>query len=217
MAGHAGKTTLLRDVTGLLAEGFKKRMVVVDTSNEIGGDGTVPHSCIGRARRMPVVHKSCQHEVLQEAVQNHNPEVCIWSSAKERKDKKRKDKKRKDKKRQEKTRKDKKRQEKTRKEKKRQDKKRKGGGERGKKRKGNAFQRQLYEKPSSIDLLQCTIGTFAHHQCSDLAIEHLAISPASTSLQAASKLRVHTTTMCWQCATQLDANLRFVLSGDCGG
>ncbi|KAL0048425.1 hypothetical protein WJX82_002840 [Trebouxia sp. C0006] len=72
-----GKTTLLRDVTGLLAEGFKKRMVVVDTSNEIGGDGTVPHSCIGRARRMPVVHKSCQHEVLQEAVQNHNPEVIV--------------------------------------------------------------------------------------------------------------------------------------------
>ncbi len=85
MAGYAGKTTLLRDVTGLLAERFKKRVVVVDTSNEIGGDGTVPHACIGRARRMPVVHKSCQHEVLQEAVQNHNPEVCIWSLAMTRK------------------------------------------------------------------------------------------------------------------------------------
>ncbi len=81
MAGYAGKTTLLRDVTGLLAERFKKRVVVVDTSNEIGGDGTVPHTCIGRARRMPVVHKSRQHEVLQEAVQNHNPEVCMWSLA----------------------------------------------------------------------------------------------------------------------------------------
>ena len=73
----AGKTTLLRDVTGLLAERFGRRVVVVDTSNEIGGDGKVPHSCIGRARRMPVPHKSRQHEVLQEAVQNHNPEVRL--------------------------------------------------------------------------------------------------------------------------------------------
>ena len=71
----AGKTTLLRDVTGLLAERFGRRVVVVDTSNEIGGDGKVPHSCIGRARRMPVSNKSRQHEVLQEAVQNHNPQV----------------------------------------------------------------------------------------------------------------------------------------------
>ena len=71
----SGKTTLLRDVTGLLAERFGRRVVVVDTSNEIGGDGKVPHKCIGRARRMPVPHKSRQHEVLQEAVQNHNPEV----------------------------------------------------------------------------------------------------------------------------------------------
>ena len=73
----AGKTTLLRDVTGLLAERFGRRVVVVDTSNEIGGDGKVPHSCIGRARRMPVQHKSKQREVLQEAVQNHNPEVRL--------------------------------------------------------------------------------------------------------------------------------------------
>ena len=82
----AGKTTLLRDVTGLLAERFGRRVVVVDTSNEIGGDGKVPHSCIGRARRMPVPHKSRQHEVLQEAVQNHNPEVrplgsSLWLSS----------------------------------------------------------------------------------------------------------------------------------------
>ena len=76
----AGKTTLLRDVTGLLAERFGRRVVVVDTSNEIGGDGKVPHSCIGRARRMPVPHKSRQHEVLQEAVQNHNPQVRSPSS-----------------------------------------------------------------------------------------------------------------------------------------
>ena len=76
----AGKTTLLRDVTGLLAERFGRRVVVVDTSNEIGGDGKVPHSCSGRARRMPVPNKSRQHEVLQEAVQNHNPEVCSPSS-----------------------------------------------------------------------------------------------------------------------------------------
>ena len=77
----AGKTTLLRDVTGLLAERFGRRVVVVDTSNEIGGDGKVPHSCIGRARRMPVPHKPRQHEVLQEAVQNHNPEVRSLSSS----------------------------------------------------------------------------------------------------------------------------------------
>ncbi|KAL3153362.1 hypothetical protein ABBQ38_011703 [Trebouxia sp. C0009 RCD-2024] len=79
LLGHpgVGKTTLLRDVTGLLAERFGRRVVVVDTSNEIGGDGKVPHSCIGRARRMPVPHKSRQHEVLQEAVQNHNPEIVV--------------------------------------------------------------------------------------------------------------------------------------------
>ncbi len=71
----AGKTTLLRDVVSVLANTFNKRVVVVDTSNEIGGDGAVPHSCLGRARRMPVHDLSKQHEVLLQAVQNHNPQV----------------------------------------------------------------------------------------------------------------------------------------------
>ncbi|DBA96942.1 TPA: hypothetical protein ACH3X1_001273 [Trebouxia sp. C0004] len=61
-----GKTTLLRDVVGLLANTFNKRVVVVDTSNEIGGDGAVPHSCLGKARRMPVHDQSRQHEVLSQ-------------------------------------------------------------------------------------------------------------------------------------------------------
>lgn len=71
----AGKTTLLRDVVSLLANRFNKRVVVVDTSNEIGGDGAVPHECLGIARRMPVHDHSKQHEILLQAVQNHNPQV----------------------------------------------------------------------------------------------------------------------------------------------
>ena len=78
--GAAGKTTLLRDVVGLLANTFNKRVVVVDTSNEIGGDGAVPHSCLGKARRMPVHDQSRQHEVLLQAVQNHNPQVQLWAA-----------------------------------------------------------------------------------------------------------------------------------------
>ena len=73
--GPAGKTTLLRDVVGLLANTFNKHVDVVDTSNEIGGDGAVPHSCLGKARRMLVHDQSRQHEVLLQAVQNHNPQV----------------------------------------------------------------------------------------------------------------------------------------------
>ncbi len=52
-------------------------MVIVDTSNEIGGDGDVPHPAIGRARRMQVSHPERQHEVMIEAVENHNPEVIV--------------------------------------------------------------------------------------------------------------------------------------------
>ena len=78
--GPTGKTTLLRDVVGLLANTFNKRVVVVDTSNEIGGDGAVPHSCLGKARRMPVHDQSRQHEVLLQAVQNHNPQVQVWTA-----------------------------------------------------------------------------------------------------------------------------------------
>ena len=70
-----GKTTMLREAARILAE--KKRVVIVDTSNEIGGDGDVPHPAVGRARRMQVSTPSQQHEVMIEAVENHNPEVIV--------------------------------------------------------------------------------------------------------------------------------------------
>lgn len=70
-----GKTTMLREAARVLAE--KKRVVIVDTSNEIGGDGDVPHPAIGRARRMQVSRPEQQHEVMIEAVENHNPEVIV--------------------------------------------------------------------------------------------------------------------------------------------
>ncbi len=70
-----GKTTMLRESARILAE--KKRVIIVDTSNEIGGDGDVPHPAVGRARRMQVATPSLQHEVMIEAVENHNPEVII--------------------------------------------------------------------------------------------------------------------------------------------
>ncbi|MGD8474774.1 MAG: AAA family ATPase, partial [Anaerolineae bacterium] len=70
-----GKTTLLREAARVL--GDKKRVVVVDTSNEIGGDGDIPHPAIGRARRMQVAQPEFQHEVMIEAVENHMPEVII--------------------------------------------------------------------------------------------------------------------------------------------
>lgn len=70
-----GKTTMLREAARVLAE--KKRVVIVDTSNEIGGDGDVPHPAVGKARRMQVSHPERQHEVMIEAVENHNPEVIV--------------------------------------------------------------------------------------------------------------------------------------------
>jgi stage III sporulation protein SpoIIIAA len=70
-----GKTTLLREAARVMAE--EKRVVVVDTSNEIGGDGDIPHPAIGRARRMQVATPEFQHEVMIEAVENHMPEVII--------------------------------------------------------------------------------------------------------------------------------------------
>ena len=70
-----GKTTILREAARILAE--TKRVVIVDTSNEIGGDGDVPHPAVGRARRMQVAMPSLQHEVMIEAVENHNPEVIV--------------------------------------------------------------------------------------------------------------------------------------------
>ena len=70
-----GKTTMLREAARILAE--KLRVVIVDTSNEIGGDGDVPHPAVGEARRMQVAKPSLQHEVMIEAVENHNPEVIV--------------------------------------------------------------------------------------------------------------------------------------------
>ncbi|GAB4817298.1 hypothetical protein N2152v2_004344 [Parachlorella kessleri] len=72
-----GKTTLLRDVANILANTFRKRVVVIDTSNEIAGDAPTPHACIGRARRMMVSDRGSQHAVMIEAVQNHTPQAVI--------------------------------------------------------------------------------------------------------------------------------------------
>ncbi|CAL9129642.1 unnamed protein product [Musa textilis] len=72
-----GKTTLIREIARVLADKHMKRVIIVDTSNEIGGDGDVPHSGIGRARRMQVPNVSMQHNVMIEAVENHMPEVII--------------------------------------------------------------------------------------------------------------------------------------------
>ncbi|XP_042383236.1 protein SEEDLING PLASTID DEVELOPMENT 1-like isoform X2 [Zingiber officinale] len=72
-----GKTTLIREIARVLADEKMKRVVIVDTSNEIGGDGDIPHLGIGRARRMQVPNVSMQHNVMIEAVENHMPEVII--------------------------------------------------------------------------------------------------------------------------------------------
>jgi stage III sporulation protein AA len=72
-----GKTTLLREVARVLSDEFQKRVVIVDTSNEIAGDGDIPHPGIGSARRMQVAKVSQQAQVMIEAVENHMPEVVI--------------------------------------------------------------------------------------------------------------------------------------------
>jgi stage III sporulation protein SpoIIIAA len=72
-----GKTTLLREVARVLADDFKQRVIIVDTSNEIAGDGDIPHPGIGRARRMQVPTPDRQHAVMIEAVENHMPEVIV--------------------------------------------------------------------------------------------------------------------------------------------
>ena len=72
-----GKTTMLREAARVLADDQGKRVVVVDTSNEIAGDGDIPHPAIGRARRMQVRTPAAQHEVMIEAVENHMPEVIV--------------------------------------------------------------------------------------------------------------------------------------------
>ena len=70
-----GKTTMLREAARVLSA--QKRVIIVDTSNEIGGDGDVPHPAVGDARRLQVAQPTLQHEVMIEAVENHNPEVII--------------------------------------------------------------------------------------------------------------------------------------------
>jgi stage III sporulation protein SpoIIIAA len=72
-----GKTTMLREVARVLADDFRKRVVIVDTSNEIGGDGDIPHPAIGRSRRMQVQSPPRQHAVMIEAVENHMPQVIV--------------------------------------------------------------------------------------------------------------------------------------------
>ncbi len=72
-----GKTTMLREVARVLADELEKRVVIVDTSNEIAGDGDISHPAIGRSRRMQVARPSMQHAVMIEAVENHMPEVII--------------------------------------------------------------------------------------------------------------------------------------------
>jgi stage III sporulation protein SpoIIIAA len=72
-----GKTTMLREMARVEAEELRKRVVIVDTSNEIAGDGDIPHPGIGRARRMQVPRPSEQHAVMIEAVENHMPEVIV--------------------------------------------------------------------------------------------------------------------------------------------
>ena len=72
-----GKTTMLRETARVLADALKKRVVIVDTSNEIAGDGDIPHPAIGRARRMQVPTPAMQHQIMIEAVENHMPEVIV--------------------------------------------------------------------------------------------------------------------------------------------
>jgi len=72
-----GKTTALREIARVLADDLNKRVVIIDTSNEIAGDGDVAHPAIGRARRMQVSRPELQHQVMIEAVENHMPEVIV--------------------------------------------------------------------------------------------------------------------------------------------
>ncbi len=72
-----GKTTMLRETARVLADELSKRVIIVDTSNEIAGDGDIPHPGIGRARRMQVATPTAQHGVMIEAVENHMPQVIV--------------------------------------------------------------------------------------------------------------------------------------------
>jgi stage III sporulation protein SpoIIIAA len=72
-----GKTTAIREIARVLSDNMKKRVIIIDTSNDIAGDGDLPHPSIGRARRMQVSSHQNQHEVMIEAVENHMPEIII--------------------------------------------------------------------------------------------------------------------------------------------
>ena len=72
-----GKTTIIREIARILADEMEKRVIIIDTSNEIAGDSDIPHSGIGRARRMQVAKTELQHQVMIEAVENHTPQVII--------------------------------------------------------------------------------------------------------------------------------------------
>ncbi|KAL3641526.1 hypothetical protein CASFOL_016494 [Castilleja foliolosa] len=72
-----GKTTVMRGISRVLSDELHKRVIIVDSSNEIGGDGDIPHPSIGRARRLQVPKPWMQHKVMIEAVENHMPEVII--------------------------------------------------------------------------------------------------------------------------------------------
>ncbi|KAJ1258096.1 hypothetical protein BS78_10G047400 [Paspalum vaginatum] len=72
-----GKTTIIREIARMLADDYKKRVMIVDTSNEIGGDGDIPHPGIGNARRLQVPNQDMQHKVLIEAVENHMPQAIV--------------------------------------------------------------------------------------------------------------------------------------------
>jgi stage III sporulation protein SpoIIIAA len=72
-----GKTTIIREIGRVLADEMEKRVIIIDTSNEIGGDSDISHSGIGRARRMQVPNADLQHQIMIEAIENHMPQVII--------------------------------------------------------------------------------------------------------------------------------------------
>jgi stage III sporulation protein SpoIIIAA len=72
-----GKTTIIREIARILSEEMEKRVIIIDTSNEIGGDSDIPHYGIGRARRMQVQKTELQHQIMMEAVENHMPETVV--------------------------------------------------------------------------------------------------------------------------------------------
>ena len=72
-----GKTTIIREIARVLSDEMEKRVIIIDTSNEIAGDSDIPHSGIGRARRMQVPETELQHQVMIEAVENHMPQIII--------------------------------------------------------------------------------------------------------------------------------------------